>query len=272
MVAHRRDDRFRGQLQILLIEFAAECRRVLDKIENLFEKVSRDLRPAAVLRGGRFDAGADPFPALLWVDEDKRLLARRFIACRIRDFKAAVPQEAMAARYASAPDVRDLERHDVSAEERDDPADRANEFEIERAPAHAVRKAQPADESRQDLAQKRCRLLARLMHHRVDVAILRHEILRVDMPAMREALRRLRRIAVRVECDRDGRSTAFARDVLLLFGNSRDEKRRAARRADRADRGKCDTVFVQRSRRILLEFLQNARHDVRGDFFRSDFE
>ena len=36
MVAHRRDDGLRRQLQVLLLELAAERRRVLDEVEDLF--------------------------------------------------------------------------------------------------------------------------------------------------------------------------------------------------------------------------------------------
>ena len=36
MVAHRRDDGLRRQLQVLLLEVAAKRRRILDEVEDLF--------------------------------------------------------------------------------------------------------------------------------------------------------------------------------------------------------------------------------------------
>ena len=110
------------------------------------------------------------------------------------------------------------------------------------------------------------------MDFRVDVAVLDDEVLRVDVLAARKALRCLRRVAVRIEGDLDGRAAILARDIFLLLRDFLDNERRAARRAERADGREGDAVLVQCLLGVLLELGECARHYVGRNFFRADFK
>ena len=110
------------------------------------------------------------------------------------------------------------------------------------------------------------------MHNGIDVAVLLHEVFGRDMLAARKALRRFRRLAVRVECDLDGRAAVLRRDIGLLLGKAVHEERRAARRAERADGLEGDAVFLECLLGILLELGECARHYVGRNFFRADFK
>ena len=178
----------------------------------------------------------------------------------------------MAARRAARLDVCELERDDIGAVERDEPADRADELEVEVAPAHIVGEREAADELRQQPLEKLGRRLAFLVDFRVDVSVLDDEVLRVDVLAARKALRCLRRVAVSIEGDLDGRAAILARDIFLLLRDSLDNERRAARRAERADGREGDAVLVQCLLGVLLELGECARHYVGRNFFRADFK
>ena len=178
----------------------------------------------------------------------------------------------MAARRAARLDVRELERDDIGSVERDEPADRADELEVEIAPAHVVREREAADELRQQRLEELGRRLAFLVDFSVDVAVLDDEVLRVDVLAARKALRCLRRVALGVESDLDGRAAVLARDIFLLLRKALDEKRRAARRAERADCLEGDAVLLECLLGILLELGECARHYVGRNFFRADFK
>ena len=110
------------------------------------------------------------------------------------------------------------------------------------------------------------------MDFSVDVAVLDDKVFRVDVLAARKALRRLRRVALSVESDLDGRATILARDIFLLLREAFDDECRAARRAERADGSERNAVLLQRLLGILLELGECARHYVGRNFFRADFK
>ena len=110
------------------------------------------------------------------------------------------------------------------------------------------------------------------MDFSVNVAVLDDEVFRVDVLAARKALRRLRRVALSVESDLDGRATILARDIFLLLREAFDDECRAARRAERADCLEGDAVLLECLLGILLELGECARHYVGRNFFRADFK
>ena len=82
MIAHRRDDSFCRKCKVSLLEGTAECRRILDEIEHLLEKVRRDLRrPPARLRRLR-NLLTDHRTAALRIDDNVRSFTGCLIVCR----------------------------------------------------------------------------------------------------------------------------------------------------------------------------------------------
>ena len=139
MVAHRRDDSFRRQGEVFVLKFAAEGRRILDEVEDLFEQVFRDFGLAAVFLGDGFNLLANHGLALILVNDDEVLLAGLLIVSGRGNREVAFREEAVAARRAARLDVGELERDDILVVEGDEPADWADELEVKVAPAHVVR-------------------------------------------------------------------------------------------------------------------------------------
>ena len=100
MIAHRRDDRLRRELQVLLLEPAAERRRVLDEIEHFFEQIVCNLRTSAVLLGDSLDLCTDHRLAFLRIDDNVLRLAVFLIVVSLCNRKISLGKEAMTARNA----------------------------------------------------------------------------------------------------------------------------------------------------------------------------
>ena len=272
MITHRRDDSLRREFQILLFELAAERRRILDEVEDFFEQVFCDFGLAAIRLCNFLDLLANHGLAALRLDDDERLLAGIDVIRCFCNLEIARGQEAMAARRAAGFDIRDLERDDRVIEQRDNPADRADELEFERAPAHVVREREAADEVRKHRFQKFRRLLALFVHDGVDIAVFLHEVFRLHMLAACEALCRLRRLAICVERDLDGRTAVLTRNIGLFFRHTVDEQCRTARRAERLDAFKLDARVFERRLRLFLQLGEDARHHMGRNFLRADFK
>ena len=178
----------------------------------------------------------------------------------------------MAARRAAGFDIRDLERDDRVIEQRDNPANRADELEFERTPAHVVREREAANEVRKHRFQELCRCLSLFVHDGVDIAVFLHEVLRLHMLAACKALRRLRRLAVRIERNLDGRAAVLARNIGLFFRHAVNEQRRTARRAERLDALKINARVFERRFRLFLQLGEDARHHMGRNFLRADFK
>ena len=272
MVAHRRDDGFRRQLQVFLLEFAAKGRRILHEIEDFFKQVFRNLGLAAIRLGDFLNLLADHGLALILIDDDEVLLAGRFVVSGRINREIALREEAVAAGRAARFDVGELKRDDILVIKGNEPADRADELEVEVAPAHVVREGEAADEFRQQRLEELCRQLAFLMDFRIDIAVFDDEVFRRDVLTAGKSLCSLRRLAVSIKGDLDGRAAVLARDIFLFLREALDEESRAARRTERADGIKGDAVLLECLFRMFLELGQCARHYMGRNLFRADFK
>ena len=272
MIAHRRDHCLSRQLEILVLELAAECRRILNKIQDLFEEVFRDFRRAAVSLSNFFDLLADQRLALVLVDEDEVLLAGLFVAVSIRNLKVSLGQEAVTTRRAARFDLSHFEGDDFIIQQSHDPAQRTDELEIKVRPAHVVREGQAADEIFEQILQQLSRSFAFLMNHRIDIAVFFDQVFRVNALAAGKALCCLGRIAVSIEGDLDGRSAVLAGNIFLLLSQIFYNECRTSRRADRADAAEGNAVLLECLFCILFQLGKDARHDMGRNFFRADFQ
>ena len=110
------------------------------------------------------------------------------------------------------------------------------------------------------------------MHHRVDIAILCHELLRVDFLAARKALRCPRRIAISIKSCLYRWAALLARDIRLILRQALDQKRRAARRPQRLDRIIGEPELRQCLGSIFLQLHQDSRHRMSRNLFRTNFQ
>ena len=272
MVAHRRNDGLRRQCEILFFKSARKRRRILDEIEHLFQKIRRDFRRAAVRLRLFGKPLLDQRLAPCRIDDDESLLARFLVMRGILDSEVARAEETMAARCIAALDARKLKGHDFLAVECDKPAQGPDKAKVEVAPAHAVGKGQAADELGQELFQHLFRRLSRFLYERIDVAITRHEILRLDALPASEAFRCFRRLARGIESHLYGRPSFFFRDIRLLFSQSFDDECEAARRAERPHSAMRQTQLAERLFRPFTKLLQQSRHCMCRNLLCADFQ
>ena len=91
------------------------------------------------------------------------------------------------------------------------------------------------------------------------------------MPA-REAFRRLRRLACRIERHLYGGTALLLGDVLLLFCESFDDERETARRAERPHRAVREAQFLQSLLRVLAKLFKHPGHRMCRNFLRTDLQ
>ena len=178
----------------------------------------------------------------------------------------------MTARRPSRMHRRNFKGYHILAVQRNKPTKRTNETKIQAAPTHTVRKSQTGHESFQDFRQKRLRSRALFMHHRINIAVLPDKRRRIDFLSARETLRRFRRIPVRVKSRLNRRTSTLTFDVRLTLGKAGHEKSRTARSAYRRNILVFKTKRRQSLRRVFRKFVENSRHRMCRNFFRSDFQ
>jgi len=149
MVTHGRDDGLCRQCEVFLLERAAERCRVLDEVEYLLEEIGCDLCRTTArlcrLRNLLRDHGT---PTLL-VNDDVRLLTCRLIVGGRSDHELRRGKRTMSARRVPARHICECKGHDLRPVERDDPANRTDEAEVQIAPAHTVRQRNRTNQLRQ---------------------------------------------------------------------------------------------------------------------------
>ena len=145
-------------------------------------------------------------------------------------------------------------------------------MEIQRAPVHALGEAQSRNNAGQNIRQEARRFRADAGNVGVDVAVFYDQVFYGDFLAPGKAHGGLRRIAVAVVSDFDGRPFVLRRNIGLLFRDALDEEGYAARRSDGADSFIGDVRFIQFISSQLLYLREDARHIMSRDFFGADFK
>ena len=201
MIAHRCDDCLRRERKIFLLEGAAERRRVLNEIENLLEKVGRDFCRTATFLRSCSNLLADHGAAPLRIDNDIRLFTRRLIVGRRSNDKVFGGKRTVSARGAAARNVCKRKGNDLRPVERDDPADRTDETEVQITPAHAVRQRNRTDEFRQELGEQLRRLCPLLMNGGIDISVSLNKRRRINPLSACKSCARFRRVPVCIKGD-----------------------------------------------------------------------
>ena len=134
---HGADDR-RGQREERAVERAGDDVRLLDERRVLVDEHRLGVVRAPGRAGRRVDALDHHAHALVAIDEhvpSAELLDVRLGALHV---EGRGREEAVAARLAPAPHAGERHRHDLLAEQRDDPLDGPAERRVEVAPAHRL--------------------------------------------------------------------------------------------------------------------------------------
>ena len=272
MVAHWRNHRLGGERQILFLERAAECSRILHEIEYLLEEVGRDLRRAATRLCRLCDLFTDHGAPPLGIDDDIRLLARRLVVRRRRDYKVRRGERPMPARVIPARHSGKGKGHDLCPVECHEPANRADESEVQIPPAHTVWQRNRTHKVRQERGQKLGRRCTALMHGGIDIAVTLNEGGRIDALSARKPRARLRRVSVRIKGNGDGWAARLRIDVFLPLCEARHNEGGTARRAERAHLLIGKAVLLQHRLCQLRQILQEVRHHMCRNLLRSNFK
>ena len=272
MVTHGRDDRLCGEREVFLLKRAAERCRILDEVEHLLEEVGRDLRRTAARLCRLRDLLTDHRAATLGIDDDVRLLTRRLIVGGRSDYERLRGKRTMSARRIPTRHICERKGHDLIPVERNDPADWADEAEVQIAPAHAVRQGNRTDQLRQKLREERRRLRPLLMHGGVDIAIALNELGRVDSLPARKTRARLRRIPLRIKGNVDRGAARLRAHILLTLRKPRHEKSRATRRTDGTQTLIAKAMLREEIAREPFQIGEEMGHDMCRDFLRPDLE
>ena len=233
--------------------------------------VYRDLRAELLLYLG--DSGEDHGLAFFGVGDDEVLAHRGVVRGGVFDFDRFLTHEAVSARGRAALDSAEGYFERLVSVERDEPADGTREADSLLRPVHALREGEAVHDLLKKLRKHLCGGLSL-------GALLGDDVLRVSYrfylegrdvyaAAAREALRGLRRVAVRVESLSLERPFRNFDRVVLTFGNVFDLEHEAARRAFGFYLSVGDVRAVKLFRGVLSEVGERLGHKPRGDFFSS---
>ncbi len=207
-----------------------------------------------------------------------RALERFLILDCLVEIEALGSEEAMPARRAPRPDVGKFERHDLAAEQGDDPVNRSTECDFARTPAHRLWKADLLTQPRKDHGKHLARRLAAFQEPYADVITfvggLLVQILDAKAVFFREARRRLLRRAVCLERSPPRRTQNRLVAVRLPLGQPPNAERETPRRTERLhlERVGAEPRLAEQLGRALFHRAERVRDERRGQLLGANLQ
>ncbi len=278
--AHRGDDHLLGHFQKRRIEAPGDADRPLAEVRDFGDQ--RVIGPHAQLRftGEPLELVDDDRAALVGIDDHVRAAQRLDVRARAGELVPAGRQEAMAAALATGRLAGPLERHDLAAEQRDEPLHRPHELGVAPTPGHRLR---PRDAAR-ELAEQRRQQLARFFagdvapRDRVQ-ALLARDLLLVDrarvagQPVLRgEPLACFGQRAVGRERRRHRRADDDLVELRLAIRERVDDHRESPRRAERLDLAVREPRVGELLRDRARQIDERLRQHLGRNLFAADLE
>ena len=271
MITHWGDNSLSWQLQILLIELAAEGSRIFYQIENLLQEILVDLSLAPVGLSHLGNLLADHIAALILIHDDILLTAGLYIGISRGNLKVTLGQEAMATGDAAGLYIGNLQIYNILAIEGYNPAEWTDKLVIKVCPMHIVREIQTINQSCQGLTQQISSLAANLMDHGIYIAVLGNQLLRLYPLAPGKALGCLGWIAISIKGNVHGRATVFLGKICLLLSQSLNNQGTAAWRAHGLDVLVFNAEICKGLGRIFLQLGEDTRHYMSWNLLSTDF-
>ncbi len=275
MGPHRGDHDGRGQLEVALVEVSQDGVGPLHEIGDLLDQPG--VRHGDSLDGLR-RLGRERGHLVLpegGIREDPVLLKRLGVMARALDLDPIRRQRSMAAGALPRRDPEGLERHDLSFQDAEEPADGPGEARAP-FPMHGLGKGDPRDPGLHEPGQDLARRLSRIVHAGQEILPFGRgdapQFLHLDSRALREPPGGVRRMSVGVEGDPDGGARQLAGLGLLALRQALHQKRQPSGRAHRLRGSESKARPGQALLRQGLELAEGGRDESGRKLLAADFQ
>ncbi|CDN41610.1 hypothetical protein BN871_AI_01210 [Paenibacillus sp. P22] len=275
MLPHRGDQHLLRNFQEGGVERPEQHGRRFDEEQHFLQQIVLDGDRPAFFCSKRFDLFHDQLLALRDIGDDM-LGAESFditgglFHCRLAS------KEAMSARHVAAADAGNFQRNDFASQQRNQPLDRTNEFEIVAAPAHVFGEGHRGQNAGEAFRQHRCRVGADAAFAGIDVfhsrKLLEEQSLGLHALAAGEADRRLAPVPLGILGDFTGWPFHVLMHVGLLFLHAFHKHGETPRSRVSVDVSMADSGIVQPFGRPVLQLVHGCAHEAGRHFLKTDLE